>query len=207
MAYHSFPLFQSHLDLAHSYWEQLVEQGDCVIDATCGNGHDTLKLAALSLTADKGTLWSFDIQCQAVEHTRSLLAASLGAQEMCRAHIIQHSHTSFPKTISEGSVKLIVYNLGYLPGGDKTITTCVDSTLQSIQAARKLIAPGGAICVTCYPGHTEGAREQDCVFDLVKEWPPQTWSVALHQWLNRRKAPSLLLIQRNSADSDSSSAG
>lgn len=198
MAYTTFPLFQSHLDLAHSYWERLVEAGDNIVDATCGNGHDTLKLALLAFKGGDGRLWGLDIQQQALDSTQRLLAEHLPAETIQRIHLRQQSHRSFPSEIGEASVKLVVYNLGYLPGGDKSITTSVKSTLESLEASKGLIQPGGAISITCYPGHEEGAKEQERILDLVSQWSPRIWNCTHHQWLNRRQAPSLLLIQRES---------
>lgn len=196
MAYSKFPLFQSHLDLSHSYWEKLVHKGDIVIDATCGNGHDSLKLAQLALTTDSGNLWAFDIQEQAIKQTFHLLSQSLEPEQVERIRLLQRSHAVFPDDIANESVKLIVYNLGYLPGGNKAITTAVQSTLQSLDAAQKLISPGGAICLTCYPGHAEGAREQDHILDYTRRLHPRTWNITFHQWLNRHQAPALMLLQK-----------
>lgn len=95
---------------------------------------------------------------------------------------------------------LIVYNLGYLPGGDKTITTESSTTLESLQAAFPLIMPGGAISIACYPGHPSGKTEEENVMTFASSLDPQVWSCCHHRWLNRRNAPSLILIQRQFTD-------
>lgn len=194
MAFSTFPLFQSHLDLAHSYWTRLIQKGDHVIDATAGNGHDTLKLATLALTENSGFLWSLDIQQQALDNTLKLLTThGSPTQNIC---LLNHNHSTFPTFIPHNSIKLIVYNLGYLPGGNKNITTQTNSTLQSIQNAQPLIQHGGAISITCYPGHTEGAHEQQQILQLTSPWNPKNWNITLHQFTNRQNSPSLLLIQK-----------
>lgn len=196
MPYPDFPLFQSHIDLAHSYWEKLVQKGDIVIDATCGNGHDSLKLAELALTPLAGSLWALDIQEQAIKKTLQKLNSQLDAETIIRIHLVQQSHASFPKNILNESVKLIVYNFGYLPGADKAITTKVESTLESINAGKELIMPGGAISLTCYPGHAEGALEEKHILENIQNWLPQTWNITEHRWLNRHQAPTLIILQR-----------
>lgn len=196
VSYPRFPLFQSHIDLAHSYWERLVQEGDIVIDATCGNGHDSLKLAGLALAPSSGSLWALDIQEQAIKQTYQKLSSVLDAATMAQVHLLQQSHASFPKSLLNESVRLIVYNFGYLPGADKTITTKVESTLESINAGKDLIKPGGAISLTCYPGHPEGAREQECILENIRNWVPQIWNITEHRWLNRHHAPTLLILQR-----------
>ena len=75
--------------------------------------------------------------------------------------LIHSSHTTFPEEIKSGTVRLIVYNLGYLPGSDKALTTKVETTLESINHAQRLIMEGGVISVTCYPGHPEGKKEEE----------------------------------------------
>lgn len=193
---HTFPLFQSHLDLAHTYWTQLVQPGDLVIDATCGKGHDTLKLCQLALSGDKGKVYAFDIQLTAIETTRLHLMSSLTSEEWACVYLQQRCHASFPEEIEVKSVKLIVYNLGYLPGGDKTRTTQVDTTLRSLQQAQTLLQPGGAISITCYPGHLEGEKEQHALLQEIACLCPKEWSCCHYTWLNRTRAPSLLLLQR-----------
>jgi len=194
---HSFPLFQSHLDLAHHYWQQNVQIGDRVIDATCGNGHDTLKLCQLTLSIDKGKVYAIDIQSQAIESTRIFLGTHLSLDLMKRVELQQYCHSSFPDAILPGSIKLIVYNLGYLPGGNKAHTTQLETTLKSLNQAQKLLTQGGIISVTCYPGHPEGAKEQEALVAYASHLSPREWSCCQHVWLNRSQAPSLLLIQKS----------
>ena len=191
-----FFLFQSHIDLAHSYWEQLVEPGDTVIDATCGNGHDTLILSTLALKEGLGTVYAFDIQEMAIKNSHELLSKNLKTEDFAQVKFIQESHADFPSIIQPNSVKLIVYNLGYLPGGDKHKTTLSEVTAQSIQKAMELVMPGGLISITCYPGHPEGALEEAYLLKLEAALDPKSWSCCHHRWINRKHAPSLLLMQK-----------
>jgi len=94
-------------------------------------------------------------------------------------------------------VRLITYNLGYLPGGgDKSLTTKVETTVESVRKALKLIQAGGAISITLYPGHSEGQREETQLLSFIKKLTPLEWNCCHHQWLNRNKSPSLLFIQK-----------
>lgn len=193
---HLFPLFQSHLDLAHRYWSQLIQTGDTVIDATCGNGHDTLRLCQLTLSPDQGSVYSIDIQEEAINKAIQNIRTQLELSLYQRVIFKHQCHSSLPIEIPSESVKLIVYNLGYLPGGDKEKTTKLTTTLQSIQSAIPLIKTGGALSITCYPGHAEGAREEREILAYASTLPPQEWNCCHHTWSNRREAPSLLLIQK-----------
>ena len=189
-----FPLFRSHLDLAHQYWTKLLLPNDIVIDATCGNGHDTLKLCQL---IEGGTIYAFDIQENAVRNTEQLLKKSISAEQLFSVKLETRSHATFPTAVITGSVKLIVYNLGYLPGGDKTFTTMTSSTLESLKVALGLVCVSGAISITCYPGHSEGSVEQDAILDFIATLSPKEWNCCVHSFVNRKASPRLLLLQKS----------
>lgn len=174
---------QPHIPLAHSYWEKVLQLGDWAIDATCGNGHDTKVLSELCL----GVI-GLDIQEKALESTRKQVGSNV--------QLFLQSHETFPQIAYEVPVKLIVYNLGYLPGGNKNITTIVPSTLKSLEEACKIILPEGMISITCYPGHSEGLLEQKALLEACGELPSVLWSVCHHQWLNRALCPSLIIIRK-----------
>lgn len=190
MMQRSFPLFQGHLDFAHSLWKGHLKPGDWAIDATCGNGRDTALLA--QLIGSEGGIIALDLQEEAIASSKKLLF-----QNISYIHFYCQSHASFPTLCLEKPIRLIVYNLGYLPGGNKEVTTQVDTTLASVQAGMDLLQPGGLISITCYPGHPEGAREQTALLDMVRQLPSDLWSCSYHTWLNRKKCPSLLIIQKN----------
>lgn len=192
----NFTLFQSHLDLAQSYWADLLQRGDWAIDATCGSGHDTLKLA--QLVREEGGVIGIDLQEEAIAKTRGLLEGSLPFDALSRIHLYTQSHCHFPQVAAEKPIKLIVYNLGYLPGGDKQLTTMAQTTLESVSKALNLLQPGGACSITCYPGHAEGAVEERALLEMAATLPPSLWNVCYHAFPNRQRSPSLILIQKNS---------
>jgi hypothetical protein len=169
-----------HLLQAHEYWENHLKPTDLAIDMTVGNGHDTLVLAKL---LPDGYVFGFDIQKKAIEATQARVP---------QAHLFHCSHTELKKIPLPTPPRLIVYNLGYLPGGDKSITTQVETTLQSLSKALALLDLGGALSITCYPGHEEGKREEEAVFAWVKGL--KGVRVSVHQWLERERAPSLVWL-------------
>lgn len=180
---------KSHLLFAHNFWEKCVAPGDTVIDATVGNGYDTFFLT--QLLKGQGRLIGYDIQPQALAQTQKRLAS---LPEPSWGDIVElrlKSHALF----SEANVKLIVYNLGYLPGANKTITTQTASTLSSIQCALSSLSTKGAISITCYPGHSEGALEQAAIVEFLKMLPKDQWDVCHHVWLNRPLSPTWIWLQ------------
>ena len=178
----------SHLKFAHTKWKSIVQPRDVVIDATCGNGHDTLFLAR---DTPCGKIYAMDIQPKAIENTTSLLH-----NYTQKIQFIQGCHSSFPEEILPKSIRLITYNLGYLPGGDKNKTTITETTLTSIQNAQELIMNGGLISITCYPGHPEGKVEQEKILDYVQTLDQEKWHCSFYKHKGRPHAPSLLICAR-----------
>ena len=140
---------------AHALWKAWLCPGDGVIDATMGNGKDTDLLSQL---VPNGYVASFDIQESAFRRTSERLKD--------RSNVMLHlrSHEEIDQIPLPYPPRLIVYNLGYLPGGDKGITTLRESTLRSLDAAVRCLAPDGAISIVCYSGHPGGREEEDAVW-------------------------------------------
>ena len=170
-----------HLILAFEHWKKWLTATDTVIDATCGNGKDTLRLASL---VPEGKVLALDIQKDAL--TQAKKTAPLN-----HVSFFLQSHISFPPA---DRVKLIVYNLGYLPWGNKALTTLSTTTLQSLEEALKRVSWGGAVSVTCYPGHTEGALEEKAVFAYARGLDPLAWKVSIYQW--KETSPSFIWIEK-----------
>jgi len=141
---------------AHRLIRQFVSPGDTVIDATAGNGHDTLFLA--ELTGANGTVYAIDVQANACEAClRRLTSAGIR-----HAHILTGDHAELLSWIPRsrhGTVAAVMFNLGYLPGGNKQIITQPESTRQALSAALTLLRPGGIISVVVYRGHPGGNTE------------------------------------------------
>jgi hypothetical protein len=111
----------------------------------------------------------------------------------------RQSHVSFPADIRPKSVSLIVYNLGYLPGGDSSITTSndFDTTLISIGKALELIKKRGLLSITCYIGHEGGPEEDKAVRNYLSTLNEEIWRVFIHEPLNRIRSPRLYTVFRN----------
>lgn len=191
-----FPLFQNHLDLVHNYLSRVLKKGDCAIDATCGNGHDTLFLVEQCLTENEGYILSMDIQRDALQAAEKKISEFFPKEIEKRVTFFHGCHSNFPITLIKNPIKAIVYNLGYLPGGDKSITTHANTTIQSIEAACDLIDNNGIISITCYPGHPEGLIEEELILNYISKLSSFDWNCCYHQWPNRRKSPSLVLLQK-----------
>ncbi len=177
--------YAPHLTLAQSLWKEVLLPHDLAIDATCGNGNDTLFLADLC------TVVGLDIQMSAIQNTEMLLE-----RHQKRAILHRLSHAEIDQLPLPHPPKLIVYNLGYLPKGDKTITTQTETTLESVQKGADLLAEGGALSITCYPGHDEGAKEEKCLEEWASALPSKEWTVCHYRWINRPRSPSLIWVRK-----------
>eukprot|EP00981_Chlorochromonas_danica_P001842 scaffold386_cov174-Ochromonas_danica.AAC.16 len=193
-AYRYGPL--GHLTVSKFLWKEVVQIGDIVIDATCGNGHDSLFLANLALqNPSKGELHCMDIQESAILSTKKLLEEELSKTSsdlLQQVYFHCQSHEHFPPSLLPQTVSLIVYNLGYLPGSDKSIKTVTQSTLQSIERACDLVREGGMVSVTAYPGHAGGEEEYREVERYLSTLPSSSWRVYEHRPLNRERSPVLI---------------
>ncbi len=184
-----------HLSLAHTFWKEHLHPGDIAIDATCGNGHDTVALARLLLSDSNSLLLALDIQGAALDQTSCLLRRSVPESHLSRVLLHRVCHSDIDQIPLPHPPRLIVYNLGYLPGGDKSITTQTATTLLSLQKALSLLASDGALSVTCYPGHVEGAQEEAAISDWAKRLNVKEWQACHHRWINRPASPGLFWIR------------
>lgn len=149
-------------DIAHSLIISKVQSAKVLIDATVGNGHDLLFL--LNHCSPKAKVYGFDIQIAAIENTRNKLESKhLNGQ----CHLIHDCHSQLKTYVSQ-AIDLAIFNLGYLPGGNKSITTLSNTSLLAVQACLKLLAPGGLISLMLYPGHPEGKIETEVIENYLK---------------------------------------
>ncbi len=185
----------SLLKLAHQHLHDTVCAGDVAIDATIGNGHDTLFLAEQVGVA--GKVYGFDIQQAAIVATREKLQQS---QWRDCVTLIQASHADMAAHIPvnhQGKINACMFNLGYLPKGDKRIITQTDSTLQALTAACDLLAPQGMITILAYPGHAGGDVETAGVEQWTEQLNSQHFSVSIFfSSTPSSLAPRLLVIQK-----------
>lgn len=159
------------LACAHDWVERVLVPGDSAVDATAGNGYDTLFLARL--VGDEGHVHAFDVQAAALEETGRRLK-----REGCESRVSLHecSHARMREAVP-GGVKAVMFNLGYLPGSDHAVKTVKEETLPAVQAALELLLPGGVLTVMCYPGHEGGREECAAVSELLESLPLPQWRV------------------------------
>lgn len=188
---HSSHQRNSHLHLAQQYWLQHVKPFHHLVDATAGSGYDTCFLA--SLLNGQGKITAYDIQALAMEKTQQKLMTHLTNSQREIVSLKLASH----EWICENNLALVVYNLGYLPGSDKTCITQVSTTLLSLQRASQALISQGALSIMCYPGHEGGREEQKAILDWAEQLNASLWLIEYHTWPSKGShAPSWLWIKR-----------
>lgn len=178
--------------LAADYMVRSIREGDSVVDATMGNGKDTLFLC--ELVGETGHVYAFDVQEEAVARTRERVAEAGYAE---RTTLLLAGHETMAAHVPAG-VQAVMFNLGWLPGAEHIVTTKTNTTLEAVRAAVSLIAPGGIVTVCVYPGHDEGTRELSALLEYARTLSVREYNVAHHCFLNASsQTPQLILIQRN----------
>lgn len=179
----------SLVSTAHDLIRDILRPGDIVIDATVGNGHDTLFLAGQ--IAPSGHIYGFDLQQAAIDSTREKFRHT---QLSDRLTLIHASHAEMSEKIParlHGKIRAIMFNLGYLPGGDKSVITLSDSTLTALNTAVRILAVNGIITLLAYPGHPGGDMETD----QVKNWCEQLPGMAEVSQSARNRCDQLDMAQ------------
>jgi tRNA A58 N-methylase Trm61 len=175
--------------LAWTILRDSIREGDTVIDATAGNGHDTVFLA--ECVGATGRVLAFDIQERAIWSAR-LKVDQAGFAPRVEFH--RCTHARMAEHAAAGSVSAVMFNLGYLPGENHETTTLTSETLPGLEAAVEVLKSGGVLSVVCYPGHQAGADEAVAVETWFKSQTEQGWRVAKYQMLGTLKpAPFLVL--------------
>lgn len=166
-----------------------IVRGEVAVDFTMGNGHDTLWLSQ-NVGAD-GKVYAFDIQQQALDSTSRLLAEN-GAENVT---LILDSHANVKNYVHE-PICVGMFNLGYLPGGDKSITTKHESSIAAIIAGTELLAPDGALLIAVYPGHAEGTIEGNAVRELLSSYDRKKICCSEFHIVNSPSSPFFYLVEK-----------
>ena len=177
---------------AEELLRQAVGEGSRVIDATLGNGYDTQWLC--TLVGDTGHVYGFDVQQAAVDQTAARLekeALSQRASLFC----VGHQHV---KEYVESGVDAAVFNLGWLPGSDRSIRTQRETTMRAVEDCLDLLKEGGLMTICAYPGHDEGKEELNALIQWAEQLDSRRYDAMIRRYLNQPNDPPVLFaIKKN----------
>ncbi len=176
------------LQLIKEQMRLTVDPNGTYLDFTMGNGHDTLFLSQL---VPEGKVYAFDIQAQAVASTRVLLEEN----HVENVTLIHDSHEAFDQYY-DGDIAGAMFNLGYLPGGDHSVTTLCEVTIRTLQKALLKLRVGGVIAIAVYPGHEEGAKEGMQLGEYLAELPKYYYDCFMGRLINISHCPYVYIIER-----------
>jgi 16S rRNA C1402 N4-methylase RsmH len=178
------------LNFAHHLLKDSVMDGDTVIDATCGNGNDTVFLS--ELVGKGGSVLAFDIQSQAITATKEVLSKT--GQD--NVSLIQDSHENIIDYLPDTMNKKIggaIFNLGYLPKGDKSIITNGYSTIIALDTILNHLKKDGLIVIVVYHGHEGGEREKDALLKHVIHLDQKKFHVLQYGFINQKNNPPFII--------------
>ncbi|WP_440896150.1 class I SAM-dependent methyltransferase [Amphibacillus sp. Q70] len=183
---------------AHELIQCAVKPGDVVIDATCGNGHDTVMLCRA--TGEHGKVYAFDIQLEAIEQTKQ----KLQSESLANVQLIHDGHQHLNQYLAQedhGRITAAIFNLGYLPGSDKTIITKPAETLSAIDQIISHLKPGGIIVCVVYHGHPGGEVEKATLLNHLSQLEQREFNVLQYGFINQKnKPPFILAIEKKQTD-------
>ncbi len=188
----------SVLDFAHVLVRRALEPDDVALDATVGNGHDTVVLA--EAVGDGGRVFGFDVQEEAIEQTRARLAEE---EPPADVELLQAGHENLHRHLPEalhGRVGAVMFNLGYLPGSSSSLTTAPETTIPALDAAVKVLRPDGVVTVVLYTGHEGGEEEAEAVDEWAAELKQIQFQVLSYQFVNQQNDPPRLVAVEKRSD-------
>lgn len=178
------------LKLSHEYIKSHINEGDIAVDGTMGRGRDTLLLS--QLVGENGRVYAFDIQQEALNSTRTLLDEN----NCANVELILDSHHNLKSYVK--NAKGVVFNFGFLPGGDHNIYSHGDTSIKAIEAALSIIPPDGFVSVCSYYGGDTGFEERDTLLNYLSSLDSTQYTVMLHSFYNRPNCPPLFIaIEKN----------
>lgn len=179
--------------LAARYMEDILREGDAAVDATMGNGGDTAFLC--KLVGETGHVLCL-LTCSRKRLTGT--AARLEEAGMrSRATLILAGHETMRDHVPV-SPRVVMFNLGWLPGAEHVVTTKTETTMQAAEAALDLVLPDGFVSICIYPGHEEGARELHALLNWAAGLDVRAYNVLHHDFIAAKAGtPHLILIQKN----------
>ncbi len=179
--------------LAHRFASKVIDPGDRCVDATVGNGNDTVFLARR--VGGAGRVLGFDIQLDAIASARRKLR-ELGLDERVLLQFEGHENVGQRLNVLGWSeIKIAMFNLGYLPGSDKRIVTRGDTTLSALRPCSDALLPRGAISIISYRGHRGGREEYHAVWNWARKLDSSRYRVMRFEG-GSATAPVFIWIER-----------
>ena len=177
-------------DINKLYLEKIINKGDIVVDATMGNGYDTVFLS--KLVGESGKVYSFDIQELALKST----SEKLEKESIKNVELILDGHENILNYVKE-KISCVIFNLGYLPKGNHNIITKPNTTIKAINNSLNILKENGIVSICIYSGHVGGNEEKEEVYNFVRKINQNDFNVLHTKFINQiNNPPELILIEK-----------
>lgn len=186
------------VEFSHWIIDNYLDEYNVLVDATCGNGYDTLFLS--SKISKKGKLYAFDIQKSAIESTKSKFK-----DKKTNVEFINDGHENLDKYLNE-DINCIIYNLGYLPGSNKKVVTKKETTIKSLKIALELLANNGLIVLVIYSEHEGGRTEKNAVLEFSSNLDYKKYNVLHYNFINQKMNPPEVVVINKRGDHNEASS-
>ena len=186
------------VEFSHWIIDNYLDEYNVLVDATCGNGYDTLFLS--SKISQKGKIYAFDIQKDAIESTKSKFK-----EKKTNIEFINDGHENLDKYINE-DINCIIYNLGYLPGSNKKVVTEKETTIKSLKIALELLANNGLIVLVIYSEHEGGRKEKNAVLKFSSNLDYKKYNVLHYNFINQKMNPPEVVVINKRGDHNEASS-
>lgn len=180
------------VNMAKVYIARALPSGGIAVDATAGKGTDTVFLA--SLVGSAGLVYSFDIQELALQET----TAKLQKSNLTNVKLINDGHEQMDLYIKE-PLDAVMFNLGYLPGGNHELVTTPETTSRAVAKALKMLKPGGVMTIVLYTGHPGGNEEKEQLEEMLYKLDQKSFQLLKVTYPNQKNNPPFLLVIEKTA--------
>ncbi|MEY8371246.1 class I SAM-dependent methyltransferase [Aerococcaceae bacterium 50-4] len=183
-------MFQNIVTVTHQIMRETIHKGDHVLDATVGKGNDTLLLS--QLVGSDGLVYGFDIQDQAIALAKKRIEDE---SKLKNTKLYVKDHSELNQVLPENEkLRLAIFNLGYLPSGDKEIITQASTTVKAIEGVLDYLDDLGVLLIASYVGHPGGMEEFTAVQSYLEKLDQKRYNVAMFNFLNQKNLPPRLFI-------------
>ena len=179
--------FDNAVKASHILLGEYLKDGMDVLDMTMGNGQDCFFM--LEKIGQKGLLYAFDIQKEALENTKKIL----NDFSSDNYSLILDSHENCDKYVMDNSIDAVIFNLGYLPCGNKEIYTRPETTLIALEKSLRLLKRCGVIFLVSYIMHDQG-KEHAKIMEYIGLLEQRAYNVFVLQYANQKNDPPVLTV-------------
>lgn len=177
------------VQLVHDWLAANLPAPSLCIDATCGNGGDTLFLCRLAQR-----VLAMDVQPQAIESTRARLESA--GIDAARYTLVCDSHANLLHYAEPESADAVLFNFGWLPGAEHNVFSTAQSSIPALEAALQALRHGGILSAVLYSGKCIGTDEKQAVLEWLRALPIRQYTVLIcdfGNWADTAPLPCFVL--------------